>query len=424
MGREQQAVTIKDYCSLSQGRTILLNDSTDASGRKIGHIFISNIVFLGLISLFMDMSTEMVYPLIPLYLASFGVTPAIVGVIEGIAESVAAFLKVLSGWWGDKTGREKQLSFAGYSGSVIYKILLLASTSWVGILIARICDKTGKGIRTAPRDAMVAASGGDKKLGSAFGLHKMLDMLGSAIGILLALLIVGAGLPFQTAFLYSLIPAVIALAFIPLVKNVSRKRESVNGARFNWHGLHLNNKLTAYLGVIFLFSLGNSSNAFLLLRAGAVGLSSTQVILMYLIYSMASSLLAYPMGRLSDKIGRGKLLVLGYLVYGLVYLGFAFFQSVAAMPFLFALYGLYNALISGAERAYISENAPAEYKGTVLGISGMLQGFGLLLASVIAGLLWNNFGGDAPFYFGGAMAVLSAVLVAIIIGTCGKQLTT
>ena len=300
--------------------------------------FIPNIILLGLTSLFMDMSSEMVYPLIPLYLASFGTTPIIIGLIEGIAESLAALLRVFSGWWGDKTGHEKQLTLAGYSASLLYKLLLYFSTGWVGVLIARVADRAGKGIRTAPRDALVAASGGDKQLGRSFGLHKMMDMAGSAIGVALAFVIVWAGMNFQTAFIISLIPAGLGIVTICLVHpnhSVARTKGKTSPAKF-----HINRQLIGYLIVIFVFSIGNSSNAFLLLKASDAGLDEWQVILVYLLFNVTTSVFAYPFGKLSDKVGRGKLLVPGYFLYGIVYLGYAFAASRWMIPILFIVYGL------------------------------------------------------------------------------------
>ncbi len=394
-------------------------NGTKAPGIRIGRVFVSNIILLGLTSLFIDMSTEMVYPLIPLLLASFGATPAIIGLIEGIAESIAAFLKVASGWWGDRTGDEKKLTVVGYCASIAYKIILLVSTSWGGVLIARMADRLGKGIRTAPRDALIAASGGDKKLGRAFGLHKMMDMLGAALGVALSLLVVASGLSFRAAFVYSIIPAALGVGVLTLVRRVRAPRGKAE--RFSLKGFRLRDPLAAYLGVIFLFCVGNSSNAFLLLRAGAAGLDSKQVILMYLIYNVSASLFAYPMGRLSDRVGRAKLLIPGYFLYGVTYFGFAGVGSGIAMPVLFVLYGLYTAMISGAERAFIAEQAGTAYRGTVLGLYGMCQGFGLLAASLLAGALWSGYGAGAPFLFGGTLGILSALALGVIFVVMRKK---
>lgn len=381
---------------------------------------ISNIVVIGLVSLFIDMSTEMVYPLVPLFLtASLGATPALVGVIEGIAESIASLLKVLSGYIGDVRSNKKTLIFTGYSAAVVYKLLLMLSASWVGVLFARAVDRIGKGIRTAPRDALVAQSAREKALGGSFGLHKMLDMAGSAAGALLAFIFIASGVGFSSAFLWSIIPAITGIIIIFFVKE--KKNGVQHGAKLSLKGLRLSGKLKAYLAVIFLFCLGNSSNAFLLLKAQEGGLTAAQVILLYLVFNVSASALSIPCGRLSDRCGRRRALVPGYALYGLVYLGFALFVDKAALIALFVVYGAYTALISGAERAFLVESSPAEYRGTVLGIYGMLQGIGLLLSSIIAGLLWDSVSSAAPFWFGGVLGLASAVAITIILGNSVKK---
>lgn len=376
---------------------------------------LSNIVLLGLVSLFVDMSTEMVYPLVPLFLtATLGASPAIVGIIEGIAESIASLLKVFSGYIGDVYHNKKRLAFAGYSASVIYKIFLILAASWPGVLVARVIDRTGKGIRTAPRDALVAQSSDGKNLGGSFGLHKMLDMAGSSLGVVFAYIFVATNFGFHKAFLFSTIPAVIGILIISAVRE--DKSCDAPCEKLNLKGLKLDGKLKTYLTVIFIFCLGNSSNTFLLLKSQEQGFSSSQVILLYLIFNVSASLLAIPAGKLSDRFGRSKILVPGYLIYGLVYFGFALFSSKPAIVLLFIAYGAYNAFISGAERAFIAENSPAGLKGTVLGLYGMLQGIGLLLSSIIAGLMWDNINSSAPFLFGGILGVASAIMIQIIIG--------
>lgn len=381
---------------------------------------LSNIVLLGLVSLFVDMSTEMVYPLVPLFLtATLGASPAIVGIIEGIAESIASLLKVFSGYIGDVYHNKKRLAFAGYSASVLYKVFLLLAASWPGVLVARVIDRTGKGIRTAPRDALVAQSSDVKKLGGSFGLHKMLDMAGSSLGVIFAYIFVATNFGFHKAFLFSIIPAVIGILIILAVRE-DRSCEAPC-EKLNLKGLKLEGKLKIYLAVIFVFCLGNSSNTFLLLKSQEQGFSSSLVILLYLIFNVSTSLLAIPAGKLSDRFGRSKILVPGYLIYGLVYLGFALLSSKPAIVLLFIAYGAYNAFISGAERAFIVENSPNGLRGTVLGIYGMLQGIGLLLSSIIAGLMWDHINSSAPFLFGGILGVASAIMIQIIIGGATKS---
>lgn len=379
-------------------------------------IIFSNIILIGMVSFFVDMSTEMVYPIIPIFLtATLGASPAIVGIIEGIAESIASILKVFSGYIGDKYHNKKRLTFIGYSASVIYKLILLLASSWIGVLIARVIDRTGKGIRTAPRDALVAQSSNKGELGGSFGLHKMLDMAGSSAGALLAFIIITLNVKFRLVFVMSIIPAILGIMIIPFVKE-SKLRDELN-YKLTFKRIKLSLRLKLYLATIFIFSIGNSSNTFLLLKAQNSHFSSSNVMMLYLIFNVTTSLLAIPSGKLSDKFGRSSILVPGYTIYGLVYLGFAMFTSKISILILFIAYGAYTAFISGAERAFIAEQSPNEYKGTILGIYGMLQGIGLLLASIIAGFMWNSIGSNAPFWFGGTLGITSAVLVAIILGT-------
>lgn len=378
-----------------------------------------NVIFLGLISFFADISAEMVYPVIPLYLtAVFGATPAMVGIIEGIAESIASLLKVFSGYFTDRYKKKKAVAFVGYATGVIYKIALIFAGSWVGILGARVIDRVGKGIRTAPRDVMVCESAIEGQTGKAFGIHKALDMAGTAIGILLSFFLLASfheNSVYQLLFLISMVPAFLSLLMFFFVKekpdhSVFKKQEP-----FWKNARKLDRQLKLYLLVTFLFTLGNSSNAFLLLRAQSVGFDSTAVILLYFIYSVTASLLAIPAGKRSDKIGRKPLLVAGYFVFALVYLGFAFVSGKAMMIILFILYGIYTAMIAGVERAFISEIAPPKLKGTMLGLQSTIVGIALLPASTIAGILWTAFGPTAPFLFGSSLSLTAAVILLLFL---------
>ncbi|HNX98429.1 MAG TPA: MFS transporter, partial [Candidatus Aminicenantes bacterium] len=277
----------------------------------------SNVFWIGLVSFFADLSTEMVYPLIPLYLtASFGATPALIGVIEGIAECLASLLRVFGGYVSDRWQRKKPIAFLGYAAGLVYKLVLLVASSWAGVLAARMIDRFGKGVRTAPRDVLVSESSDAGQLGRSFGLHKALDMAGSATGILVAFFIMAAGqgeYAFRRLFLLSAIPAIVSLLMFAFVRETRRPRDP----RAPLHVLRelrsLDPRLRLYLGVVFLFTLGNSSNAFLLLRAGSVGFAPAAVVLLYFGYNAISSLLAWPLGRRSDRVGRKRVLVAGYL---------------------------------------------------------------------------------------------------------------
>jgi MFS family permease len=376
-----------------------------------------NIFFLGLVSFFTDLSTEMVYPLIPLYLTSaFGATPALIGVIEGIAESLASLLKVFSGYVSDKFQKKKALAFSGYATGMLYKLALIFASSWPGILFARVIDRAGKGIRTAPRDVLVSESADKKHMGKAFGLHKMLDMAGAALGILITyFLLRGAGgdYDYKGLFWISMIPAVLGLSMFFFIKqkktpSVAKKREPF------WKNIRaIDGQLRLYLLVVFLFTLGNSSNSFLLLKAKSIGFDDVSVILLYFIYNITASILSMPLGRLSDKIGRKKLLVPGYILFAVCYLGFAFAGHRPIMVAAFVIYGVYTAMIAGVERAFVAEIAPEHLRGTMLGLQSTVAGIALLPASVIAGLLWNAFGAAAPFVFGAVLSLAAAVILIV-----------
>ncbi len=382
-----------------------------------------NVVFLGLVSFFADISAEMVYPIIPLYLTSvFGATPALIGIIEGIAESIASLLKVFSGYITDKYNNKKPIAFLGYATGLIYKIALIVASSWGGILGARIIDRIGKGIRTAPRDVMVSESVDRNRMGTAFGIHKALDMAGSAIGILIAYLLLSSengAFDYKNLFLISIIPALLSLAIIPFIKEKKENRTIKEREPFWKNVKKLDGQLKLYLLVAFLFTLGNSSNAFLLLRAKSVGFNDTSVILLYFIYNITASLLAIPLGKRSDQVGRKRLLVAGYLVFAIVYIGFAFAYNKTFMIALFVLYGVYTAMIAGVERAFIAEISPQELKGTMLGLHSTIVGIALLPASTIAGVLWTSFGAETPFVFG-AFLSLAAAFVLIILMKGGR----
>ena len=375
-----------------------------------------NVIFLGLVSFFTDISSEMVYPLIPLYLVSaFGATPVIVGVIEGIAESAASLLKVFSGYITDRFQKKKATAFVGYAAGMVYKLALLLAGSWAGILGARVIDRVGKGIRTAPRDVLVSESADKDSMGKAFGLHKALDMSGAALGILVTFFVLrsmGESFDYKRMFLLSAIPAALGLCMFVFIRQ--KKSLPAKSREPFWKNVRkVDGQLRLYLFVVFLFTLGNSSNTFILLKAKSTGFNDVSVILLYFLFNITASVLAMPCGRLSDRVGRKKLLVPGYLAFSLCYLGFAFASSQWMMVATFAVYGAYTAMIAGVERAFVAEISPPELKGTMLGLQSTVAGVALLPASVIAGLLWNAFGPAVPFVFGAGLSLAAALILLV-----------
>lgn len=368
-----------------------------------------NVILLGLVSFLTDLSSEMVYPLLPLFLTGqLGAAPAVVGLIEGLAESAASLLKVVSGWLADRLGQRKGLAVVGYGLSAVGKALLAAAASWPAVLAARVGDRIGKGVRGAPRDAILADSVPAAQRGQAFGLHRALDNLGAAAGILVAWwLLQGGGQGVRSVFRWAVLPAVLSALLLFAARDpggAPRRRASL--PRLTWSGLDA--RLRGLLLVAVLFALGNSSNAFLLLRAGNLGLDASGVMLVYLVYNLVYVLCSYPAGVLSDRLGRFNVLVAGYLVHGLVYLGFAQAGRPWHAWLLLGAYGLFMGLVDGVEKALLADLAPPERKATVIGLHATLVGVALLPASLWAGVLWDWLGPAAPFLWGAATGILGA----------------
>ncbi|MEO0075743.1 MAG: MFS transporter [candidate division WOR-3 bacterium] len=374
-----------------------------------------NVIILGIASLLTDISTEMVYPLIPFFLSSLGASPAVLGLIEGIAESTASLLKVFSGYFSDRIRKRKPLAIIGYSASTVGKLFLYLAQSWGLVFFARLIDRFGKGIRTAPRDALIADSTAQDRRGRAYGLHRTLDTLGAAIGVIFAYLLIKSNITnYNRVFLFSIIPALLGVLVLFWARDkIKSIKVASNQLKLSWR--QLSKKLRWFLIVVFIFALGNSSNQFLILRAKSLGLSITSVLLIYLFYNLIYGILSFPIGRLSDKIGRKKILIIGYLIYAVIYLGFAVINRASLIWVLFGIYGFYSAFTEGIEKAYISDIAPIELRGTLIGLHATLIGVGLLPASIIAGMLWSLIGASAPFYFGGILGLIAAIGLALLI---------
>lgn len=371
-----------------------------------------NVVILGLVSLFTDISSEMIYPLVPIYLtAVLGASPAVLGIIEGVAESLSSLLKIFSGRLADRLEKHKLLAIAGYGLSAVGKLLFVVATSWTGIFWARVNDRFGKGIRTAPRDALIAEAAGGENRGRAFGLHRAMDTAGAVIGIGLAYwLFTRYQGDYIIVFWLALIPAVIGVLLLFTVSESARGAANVvKQLAFSWRGL--DSRLRYFLIVTFFFNLGNSSNQFLLVRAGTGGFDPAQVILLYLLMNVTYLLISYPAGLLSDRVGRRRLLTAGYAVYGLVYVGFALADAAWQLICLFGVYGSYIGLTEGVEKALLADIAPSSQKASVYGLHALMVGIALLPASVIAGFLWDAFGAPAPFWFGGILGLGSAAAI-------------
>ncbi|ULL16809.1 MFS transporter [Paenibacillus sp. H1-7] len=374
----------------------------------------TNIWILGLVSFFTDMGTYMVTSLIPILLASSG--PFIIGVIDGLSESLASILKLFSGRRSDRLKNRKGLAIVGYGLSGVGRVLLLISSSWIGVFIWKLIDRTGKGIRTAPRDALISESGGKKKQGRVFGFHQMMDMLGASIGIGAAYLILRASgeQDLNDVFLYSLIPVIIGWVLlwgIKEKKNEPEKKDLPAAAKPKLDWKRLNPNVKKLMVIVFLFTIVNSSNSFLLLRAADLGVSTANVLLLFLLFHLVASSFSYVSGVLSDRFGRRILLTAGYGLYGIVYIGFAEVNTTIGLIILFMLYGLYSAFTKGVEKALVADLANPESKGTALGFYAMITGIGLFPASLLTGWLWQLFGAEVSFFINGIIAIIASIML-------------
>lgn len=385
-----------------------------------------NVWAVGLTSLFMDISSEMVLNILPLFLANvLGVQTSIIGLIEGLAEATASILKLFSGWLSDKLGKRKWLAVAGYGLSAVTKPFFYIASTWELIAGVRWIDRVGKGIRTAPRDALVADSVTKETRGLAFGFHRAMDTGGAMIGIVIAVLVVWltqkntldlSKSTFQTVVLISLLPAflsVISLAFG--AKDVPVKGQRA-APKFSLRGM--GKPFITFLVIVSIFTLGNSSDAFLVLRAQNLGVTVVGILIMLAMFNLIYSLISTPAGSLSDRIGRRRLIIGGWLVYAAIYMGFAFAQAAWQVWVLYVAYGLYYGMAYGSANAMVADLAPEHMRGTAYGTYNAIIGILAFPASFIAGLLWqgigswNGFGSSAPFFFGGTLALIAALLMA------------
>jgi MFS family permease len=383
-----------------------------------------NVWILTVTSFLNDISSEMVFNLLPLFLANvLGVRTGTIGLIEGIALSSASLLKIVSGWFSDWSGRRKPLTVAGYGVSSLVKPLLGLARSWPAVLALRFGDRLGKGIRTAARDALLADSIDESRRGLAFGVQRAGDTGGALLGLVITLAIVWAtqaGSPalrantFQRVALFSMIPGVLAVLVVavgvhdvPLAKTTAVASLSLRG---------FDRRFRRFLLVLIFFTLGNSADAFLILLAQQRGLSVIGVLGLLISFNLVYALLAGPMGALSDRLGRRRLIIAAWLVYSLLYVGFALAQTTWQMWLLFSLYGVYYGTVEGATKAFVADIVAPAQRGTAYGLYNAAVGIAVFPASLIAGLLWqgvgswSGFGPSAPFLFGAGMAFLAAIL--------------
>ena len=372
-----------------------------------------NVWVTGWVSFFMDVSSEMVYPLVPLFLSSsLGASKSVIGLIEGIAEAAASVLKLFSGALADRFGKHKLLMGLGYGISTASRPLLALATGWGVVLISRFTDRVGKGIRTAPRDAIIAVSTPSERLGLAFGFHRALDTAGAVVGPAVALLILAVWVAdYRLVFWLSIIPGVLAVALIVFFITADGSAPLMQ-AKFSWSLQGFDARFVGFLVVIGLFSLGNSSNAFLILKAEHAGISPAWISGVYLAFNATYVLVSIPGGVLADRIGMRPVITGSFVLFAVVYAGFALADTLWPIASLFVVYGIYMGLSEGVQRAYLAMLVPEERKATGFGLYHMVVGIAILPASLIAGFLWDHIGPAAPFWFGTGMAALAAILFA------------
>lgn len=382
--------------------------------RKLFSGITGNVLILGLVSLLTDASSEMIYPLLPLFLTTvLGAGPAFLGVIEGVAESTAALLKLASGIASDRVRNRKGLVLAGYTISTFARPLVAAATGPLAVLAIRFADRVGKGIRTSPRDALIADSTDQSMRGKAFGFHRSMDHAGAIVGPLLAtLLLTWFVHDLRTVFWLAAIPGAMAVVLIILkVREVGRRQRSDGGFLLMTPG----GRLGKYLFVLVLFTLGNSSDAFLLLRASELGVSPARIPLLWTFFHVVKMLGSTPFGALSDRIGRRRVIVAGWSVYALSYLGFALAATEIHCWLLFALYGIYYAMTEGAEKAFLVDIVEPAERGGAFGWYNFAVGIGALPASLAFGTIWERAGREAAFGFGASLAALAAFLLLVMV---------
>ena len=388
-----------------------------------------NVIALGVVSFFTDMSSEMIYPLLPVFLtATLGASAGMLGAIEGAAESTASLLKLASGWWSDRVGKRKPLVVFGYGIASFVRPLIAATHSATQVLAIRLADRVGKGIRNAPRDALIAESVDPAIRGRAFGFHRAADHAGAVVGPLIAfMLLQWVGLELRTVFWLALIPGILAIVTVIAFVREARTASPAPSPAENVTAPPAENSVAqpaassmpksfwAYLAVVLIFTLGNSTDAFLLLRANQLGIPIALAPILWALLHIVKSAASTHGGGLSDRIGRAPALVAGWTIYALVYLGFARATQPWHVWVLFVAYGLFFALTEGTERALVADFVgKGNRRGTAFGWFHLTVGLGALPASVLFGLIWDRAGAASAFYLGAALAAIAAVGIVVI----------
>lgn len=378
-----------------------------------------NVFITGLVSFFMDVSSEMIYPLVPLFLANvLGVNKSVIGLIEGVAESTASLLRVFSGWLSDRAGSRKWFMAFGYGTSTLSRPVIALAAGWHAVLGGRFVDRFGKGIRTAPRDAIIAESTEASFLGRAYSFQRAMDTMGAVIGPSIAFFLLAAfANEYRKVFWLSMVPGIIAVLLIVFFIR-EKKTASPDGVpRPKLTFRHFDGRFRFFVAIATVFAIGNSSDVFLILRAQQVGLPAHLIPVVYLLFNLVYSLSAIPAGIAADRFGKRRVILLGFVLFAAVYVGFAVVADPSAVWLLFCLYGLYMGLTEGIQKAFLATIIPTEFKATAFGIYHTCVGLAMFPASLAGGWLWDHVSPSATFYFGAATGVLSSLLFLAFIFT-------
>jgi MFS family permease len=379
----------------------------------------TNVLVLGIVSLLTDVSSEMIYPIMPLFLTAIGATGVLIGLIEGAAETTASIVKVFSGWYSDRYRRRKVFISSGYGLSAISKPLFALAASPFQVLGIRIVERIGKGIRSAPRDALIADSTPSERWGKAFGFHKAMDSTGAVIGPLLVLPVLLAAAvvttdTFRLIFLLSAIPAFIAVVVVLFFVREVRSKKSEERRRFISGMRFLGKEFWSLMMVVTIFYLGEISYAFFILQAQAAGMDDATIILLYVLFNILFVLTAIPSGTLSDRLGRRPVLAVSFLLFAITCAVMALASNLWLLALGFALFGLYKGSSEGVFKAFVSDVSPEGLRGTALGTFHTCVGLVMLPGGVIAGLLWDDVAHWATFAYGAMLAIISIALLVLL----------
>lgn len=373
-----------------------------------------NVLVLGLVSFFNDVASEMVYPIVPIFMTQvLKASTTAVGLVEGVAESTAAITKFLFGYLSDKVGKRKPFVIFGYTFSSFSKAIIGLASAWPLVLFSRFLDRLGKGLRTASRDALLLQNTNEKNKGFIFGFHRALDSAGAVLGPILGLVLIYL-IPnnLRLIFFIATLPGLIGVLLLILaVKEKPQSTKSSSSYKFSFSFKNLNPKVKLFLLISFIFALGNSSDAFLILRAKNLGLTTQLAIAVYVLYNFIQTLSATPLGKLSDKIGHRKMYAIGLLIFSFVYFFIGFINSSIYLWVLFPIYGLYIAATDGVSKAYLGEFIKEKEAGSIYGLYQMLIAFASFFASFIGGILWSKISPQATFYFGSLTAFLAFLIL-------------